>query len=45
MIMIYKKKKLPITRITENLMEHKSAPETDEFRYFDPKLIKSDRFF
>lgn len=23
-------------------MEQKSAPETDDYRYFDPKLIKSD---
>ncbi len=37
-----KQQKLPITRITENLLEHKSSPETDDYRYFDPKLIKSD---
>lgn len=23
-------------------MEQKSSPETDDYRYFDPKLIKSD---
>ncbi len=37
-------KKLPITRITDNLMEQKSSPETDDYRYFDPKLIKSDGY-
>lgn len=37
-----KQQKLPITRITENLLEQKSSPETDDYRYFDPKLIKSD---
>jgi hypothetical protein len=25
-------------------MELKSSPETDDYRYFDPKLIKSDGY-
>lgn len=37
-----KQQKLPITRITENLLEQKPSTETDDYRYFDPKLIKSD---
>lgn len=40
--LVVKQQKLPITRITENLLEQKSSPETDDYRYFDPKLIKSD---
>lgn len=31
---------LPVTRIVDNLMELKPSPETDEYRYFDPKLLK-----
>lgn len=36
---VLKKQTLPITRITDALMEAKSNPETDDFRYFDPKLL------
>ncbi len=36
-------KKLPVTKIVDNLMECRSSPETDDYRYFDPKLRSSDR--
>ena len=38
------KQKFPITRIADNLIEQKSSPETDDYRYFDPKLIKNDGY-
>ncbi|KAK1893384.1 Sec1 family domain containing protein 1 [Dissostichus eleginoides] len=31
---------LPVTRILDNLMEMKSNPETDDYRYFDPKMLR-----
>jgi hypothetical protein len=34
-------KKLPVTKIVDNLMECRSSPETDDYRYFDPKLLRS----
>ncbi|KAI7690032.1 Sec1 family domain-containing protein 1 [Sarcoptes scabiei] len=37
--LVVKKQTLPITRVTDALMEGKSRSETDEFRYFDPKLM------
>lgn len=37
--LVLKKQTLPITRVTDALMEGKSTPETDEFRYFDPKAV------
>ncbi|XP_027199034.1 sec1 family domain containing Slh [Dermatophagoides pteronyssinus] len=37
--LVVKKHTLPITRVTDALMEAKSTPETDEFRYFDPKVL------
>ncbi|CAF0707532.1 unnamed protein product [Brachionus calyciflorus] len=40
--LIVKQHKFPITRIADGLMEQKSSPDTDDYRYFDPKLIKSD---
>ena len=33
--------KLPVTKIVDNLMECRSSPETDDYRYFDPKLLRS----
>lgn len=30
-----------MTRIVDNLMELKPSPDTDDFRYFDPKLLKA----
>jgi hypothetical protein len=38
--LVVKKHTLPITRIVDALMEMKSVPEAEEFRYFDPKLLK-----
>uniref|UniRef100_A0A8C4WV75 Sec1 family domain containing 1 n=1 Tax=Eptatretus burgeri TaxID=7764 RepID=A0A8C4WV75_EPTBU len=37
--LVLKKHKLPITYLLDNLMEMKGGPETEKFRYFDPKLI------
>ncbi|XP_058966963.2 sec1 family domain-containing protein 1-like [Pocillopora verrucosa] len=33
-------KNLPVTRIVDALMDNKSNPETDEYRYFDPKMLR-----
>ncbi|OQR79426.1 sec1 family domain-containing protein 1-like [Tropilaelaps mercedesae] len=38
--LVVKKHKLPLARIVESLMDLKSGPETDDFRYFDPKLLR-----
>jgi len=38
--LVVKKHNLPVTRIVDHLMELKPSPETDDFRYFDPKLLK-----
>lgn len=38
--LVVKKHNLPITRIVDSLMEMKSLPETDDYRYFDPKLFR-----
>ncbi|XP_015906128.1 sec1 family domain-containing protein 1 [Parasteatoda tepidariorum] len=38
--LVVKKHNLPITRIVDSLMEMKSLPETDDYRYFDPKLLR-----
>lgn len=35
-------KNLPLTRIMDNIMEQKSSPETDDYRYFDPKMVKQN---
>jgi hypothetical protein len=40
-IFIFIFKKLPVTKIVDNLMECRSSPETDDYRYFDPKLLRS----
>lgn len=37
--LVVKKHKLPITRLVDALMELKSLPETDDYRYLDPKLL------
>lgn len=39
---VVKQHKFPITRIADNLIELKSSPDTDDYRYFDPKLLKPD---
>lgn len=31
---------MPVTKITEQLMECKSGSETDDYIYLDPKLLK-----
>lgn len=38
--LVVKKHNLPITRIVDALMELKSLQETDDYRYFDPKLLR-----
>jgi len=38
--LVFKKHNLPVTRIVDHLMELKPSPDTDDFRYFDPKLLK-----
>ncbi|CAF1590951.1 unnamed protein product [Adineta ricciae] len=39
--LVIKQYKLPVTKIVDNLMECRSSPETDDYRYFDPKLLRS----
>ncbi|XP_054154326.1 sec1 family domain-containing protein 1-like [Oppia nitens] len=39
--LVVKKHTLPITRIVDALMEMKSVPEADDYRYFDPKMLKT----
>ncbi|XP_060736203.1 sec1 family domain-containing protein 1 [Tachysurus vachellii] len=38
--LVLKQHNLPVTRILDNLMDMKSNPETDEYRYFDPKMLR-----
>ncbi|XP_065064402.1 sec1 family domain-containing protein 1-like [Rhopilema esculentum] len=33
-------KNLPITRIVDSIMEQKSSQETEDYRYFDPKMLR-----
>ncbi|XP_065660731.1 sec1 family domain-containing protein 1 isoform X2 [Hydra vulgaris] len=33
-------KKLPVTRIVDAIMEQKNVPEIENYRYFDPKMLK-----
>jgi len=33
-------KNLPVTRIVDAIMNHKNIPETEDYRYFDPKMLK-----
>ncbi|XP_057315820.1 sec1 family domain-containing protein 1-like [Hydractinia symbiolongicarpus] len=33
-------KNLPVTRIVDAIMDHKNIPETEDYRYFDPKMLK-----
>ncbi|XP_013396330.1 sec1 family domain-containing protein 1 [Lingula anatina] len=39
--LVVKKHKLPVTRIADALMEMKSYQETDDYRYFDPKMLRA----
>ncbi|CAF3627226.1 unnamed protein product [Adineta steineri] len=38
--LVVKQYKLPVTKIVDNLMECRSSPETDDYHYFDPKLLR-----
>ncbi|KAJ8391420.1 hypothetical protein AAFF_G00090500 [Aldrovandia affinis] len=38
--LVLKQHILPVTRILDNLMEMKSNPDTDDYRYFDPKMLR-----
>ncbi|XP_028830279.1 sec1 family domain-containing protein 1 [Denticeps clupeoides] len=38
--LVLKQHNLPVTRILDNLMDMKSNPETDDYRYFDPKMLR-----
>uniref|UniRef100_A0A4W5NAB2 Sec1 family domain containing 1 n=1 Tax=Hucho hucho TaxID=62062 RepID=A0A4W5NAB2_9TELE len=38
--LVLKQHNLPVTRILDNLMEMKSNPENDDYRYFDPKMLR-----
>jgi hypothetical protein len=38
--LVVKRHNLPVTRIVDNLMEQKGAPESDDYLYLDPKLGK-----
>lgn len=38
--LVLKQHNLPITRVLDSLMDMKTNPETDEYRYFDPKLLR-----
>ncbi|GFN96202.1 sec1 family domain-containing protein 1 [Plakobranchus ocellatus] len=40
--LVVKGHNLPTTRIVDALMELKSLPDADDFRYFDPKLLRAD---
>lgn len=33
-------KNLPVTRIVDAIMEQKNIPEIEDYRYFDPKMLK-----
>lgn len=41
--LVVKGHNLPATRIVDALMEQKSLPEIDDYRYFDPKLLRADQ--
>ena len=40
--LVIKKHNLPATRIVDALMEMKTMQEIEDFRYFDPKLLRAD---
>ncbi|XP_074640087.1 sec1 family domain-containing protein 1-like [Tubulanus polymorphus] len=39
--LVVKKHNLPVTRIVDSLMEMKSLQDTDDYRYFDPKMLRA----
>lgn len=40
--LVVKKHKLPMTRVLDAFLELKALPETDDYRYLDPKLLRGD---
>nr|KAI8761059.1 sec1 family domain-containing protein 1-like [Biomphalaria glabrata] len=40
--LVVKGHNLPATRIVDALMDLKSLPDSEDFRYFDPKLLRAD---
>nr|XP_033808366.1 sec1 family domain-containing protein 1 isoform X1 [Geotrypetes seraphini] len=40
--LVLKQLNLPVTRILDSLIEMKSNPETDDYRYFDPKMLRGN---
>lgn len=40
--LVIKKHNLPATRIIDAIMDSKSLEDVDDYRYFDPKLLRSD---
>uniref|UniRef100_A0AAY4A566 Sec1 family domain-containing protein 1 n=1 Tax=Denticeps clupeoides TaxID=299321 RepID=A0AAY4A566_9TELE len=42
--LVLKQHNLPVTRILDNLMDMKSNPETDDYRYFDPKMLRGRNY-
>ncbi|XP_053553913.1 sec1 family domain-containing protein 1 [Bombina bombina] len=40
--LVLKQQNLPVTRVLDSLMEVKSNPETDDYRYFDPKMLRGN---
>ncbi|XP_056401227.1 sec1 family domain-containing protein 1 isoform X2 [Hyla sarda] len=40
--LVLKQQNLPVTRVLDSLMEMKSNPETDDYRYFDPKMLRGN---
>ncbi|CAL1541171.1 unnamed protein product [Lymnaea stagnalis] len=40
--LVVKGHNLPTTRIVDALMELKSLPDSEDYRYFDPKLLRAD---
>ncbi|XP_064599833.1 sec1 family domain-containing protein 1-like [Liolophura sinensis] len=40
--LVVKKHKLPATRIVDALMEFKSHQDVEDYKYFDPKLLRGD---
>uniref|UniRef100_A0A1A9VZV3 Protein sly1 homolog n=1 Tax=Glossina brevipalpis TaxID=37001 RepID=A0A1A9VZV3_9MUSC len=38
--LVVKRHSLPITKLTEQIMESRSNPDTDDYLYLDPKLLK-----
>ncbi|XP_063222305.1 protein sly1 homolog [Bacillus rossius redtenbacheri] len=39
--LVVKRHNLPVTRIVDELMELKTSPETEDYRYFDPKQLRA----